>query len=282
MQTQARFEIPIKDIVPGRLQPRFIFDDVALEELAESINSSGIIHPIAVRDCKGYFEILAGERRFRAVQLLGWKTITADVWSGISDQEAWKICVSENVQREQLHPLEEAEAYRRSVDEFGLTHEEVAKATGKGRVHVTNYIRLLKLNPAVKDLMFQEYETFRAGHGRALLPLEPAQQLTLARLSIRGKWSVDLLERKVSETLALSGVRRRRGGQVESSLSRHLKRVESVVSETVGSPAQLTFDKATGKGELKIRFSSLEIFDGILTRLGVDLEQISEEEGEER
>ena len=173
--------LPVDLIKPGKYQPRQDFDQEALNELADSIRAQGVVQPIVVRpvgEGKEY-EIIAGERRWRATQLAGLHEIPA-VIREVPDQAAIAMALIENIQREDLNPLEEARALERLIDEFDMTHQQVSEAVGRSRTAVTNLLRLLDLTPEVKEML--EHAQLDMGHGRALLALDGAQQIHAARL----------------------------------------------------------------------------------------------------
>lgn len=172
-------EIEIARIEPNPFQPRRDFDAQEIEELAASIAEKGLLQPVLLRRHQGAFQIIAGERRFRAFKHLGRTRIPALVRDQVSDRDMAELAIIENVQRVQLGPIEEALAYERLNNELGLTHEEIARKVGKSRTAISNTTRLLKLEAEVKDLLQQGKLT--AGHGRALIGLEPKQQIALAR-----------------------------------------------------------------------------------------------------
>jgi ParB family chromosome partitioning protein len=167
-------EIPIDCIIPDSNQPRKHFDEEGLKELAESIRQHGLLQPILVRPFgNGKFQIVHGERRFRACKLLGFKTIRVEV-KELTDNQVLEIQLVENLQREDLNPIEEAETFRRMVEELGYTHEDIAKKIGKSREYVTNKLRLLKLPENIKRALLEG--KISEGHARALLPLEESRQ----------------------------------------------------------------------------------------------------------
>ena len=178
MQTQAELELKISEIEPNRDQPRKAFDEEQLEELADSIRKYGVLQPLLVQKKGESYEIIAGERRWRAAKLAGLKMIPA-VIREYSPQQAMEIALIENVQREDLNPIEEAQAYQRLMQEFSLKQEEIAERVSKNRTTITNCMRLLNLAPEVQQMLIEG--RIASGHARALLAVaDPYQQLELA------------------------------------------------------------------------------------------------------
>lgn len=186
--------VAIADIQPGRYQARVQIDDEALQELADSIKAQGIIQPVIVRE-RGLsqYELIAGERRWRASQLAGLTEIPV-VIKTISDETALAMGLIENLQRENLNPIEEAQGLKRLADEFGLTHETIAKAVGKSRSAISNSLRLLSLPEPVQEMLYQR--RLEMGHARALLTLHVVDQLELAQKAVKNGWSVREVERR--------------------------------------------------------------------------------------
>src|SRR5437763_14892537 len=190
-------EIEIDLIQPGRQQPRTTFDQAKLEELAQSIRTTGIIQPLLVRPSGGLFELVAGERRWRAAQLAGLARIPAII-RDIPDDNLLELALIENIQREELNPVEEANAYKRLIESLGLTQDEVARRVGRDRTFVTNYLRVLKLPTDIQALLEHDKLTFR--HASALLSLEaPVGQRRLAQKIVKHNWSVRETERRVRQ-----------------------------------------------------------------------------------
>ena len=186
--------VPVRDIKPGRYQPRSQMDNEGLQELADSIKAQGVIQPVIVREHGlSQYELIAGERRWRASQLAGLAEIPVVIKS-IGDEAALAMGLIENIQRENLNPIEEAQGLKRLVDEFGLTHETVAKAVGRSRSAVSNSLRLLALPEPVQEMLF--LRQLEMGHARALLPLPVMEQLSLAQKAVKNGWSVREVERR--------------------------------------------------------------------------------------
>ena len=252
-------KLPIEVLQPGRYQPRLEMAPETLSELANSISTQGVIQPLIVRpvgDKK--YEIIAGERRWRAAQLAGLDTVPVVV-RDINDETASAMALIENVQREDLNPMEEAIAYHRLTDEFALTHQQVADLVGKSRVAISNLLRLLNLNTEVKT--FLENGDLEMGHARALLGLVGHTQTEAAREVVAKSLSARETE-KLIRCL-------QKGQQTKSSLpvvdadTRHL---QQTLSEKLGAKVHIQHG-AKGKGKLTINYSSLEELDGILAHI---------------
>ncbi|MDO5059635.1 MAG: ParB/RepB/Spo0J family partition protein, partial [Neisseria sp.] len=191
--------VAINAVKPGRYQPRVQMDDEALQELAESIKAQGVIQPVIVREHGlADYELIAGERRWRASQLAGLTEIPVVIKS-ISDEAALAMGLIENLQRENLNPIEEARGLKRLADEFSLTHETIAKAVGKSRSAISNSLRLLGLPEPVQELLYQR--RLEMGHARALLSLPVVEQLELAQKTVKNGWSVREVERRSQAAL---------------------------------------------------------------------------------
>ena len=254
-------EIALDQIVRGRYQPRRIFTEESLNELAASIRAQGLMQPIVVRPrAQGGYELIAGERRWRAARIAGLDQIPAVVRE-VADDRASAMALIENIQRENLNPLEEALALQRLRDEFALTQQQVADAVGKSRVAVTNLLRLLNLPPAVRELLDQG--VIEMGHARALLSLDPLEQERLAREIADRQLSVRQAENMVRELLAPKPEEKPKQPGDRSADTRHL---EQSLAERLGAPVTIQH-KSSGAGQLVIRYSSLEELDGILAHI---------------
>lgn len=252
-------EIPVDLLDTGHYQPRTHMDDQSLEELAGSIKSQGLIQPILVRASSGgRYEILAGHRRWRASQLAGLERIPAVV-KEVSDEAALAVALIENIQREDLNPIEQAQGLKRLMEEFGLTHQQVATSVGRSRTAVTNLLRLLSLNPKVRDYL--ENGEIDMGHARALLSLEDLQQINIAKMIISRRLSVRETEKKV---------RQLQNGTPKSRVAHLVKdtdllRLESDLSDRLA--AKVNIVPGRKKGKLVIEYHSLDELDGILKRI---------------
>ena len=255
--------IPVDLIQRGQYQPRRKFPEGALNELAESIEASGVIQPVVVRaiDPPGRFELLAGERRWRAAQLAGLHEIPAVVREDVSDQEALEVAITENLQREDVNAIEEAEAFGRLSQEFELRHEDIAARVGKSRAYVTNAMRLLRLPEAVR--VYIEEGMLDAGHGKALGALDgrPQVQTMLAREATKRKLSVRQLETRIASW----SVDKPRTGAPKLDLD--VRALCQELTETTGMPASIRGSGKEGGGVLSFRFSNPEELEGLLRHL---------------
>ncbi|MGI2261341.1 ParB/RepB/Spo0J family partition protein [Shewanella sp. GXUN23E] len=243
---------------PGKYQPRKDMSPAALEELSESIRVQGIIQPIVVRSvAAGQYEIIAGERRWRAAQLAGLDKVPCLV-KEVPDESAVAIALIENIQREDLNAMEEAVALNRLIEEFSLTHQEVATAVGKSRTTVTNLLRLNSLNEPVKRLL--ENGDIDMGHARALLGVEGDQQTELARLVAAKELTVRDTERLVTKALNPAEVPEKAAKDPDVS------RLESQLIERLGAKVSISHNQK-GRGKLVINFQNLAELDGILSKI---------------
>lgn len=252
--------LPVEQLQRGRYQPRRDFNQERLEELAQSIRAQGVMQPIVVRALgDDSYEIVAGERRWRAAQLAGLDRVPAIV-RDVPDEAAVALALIENIQREDLNPVEEAMALKRLIDEFELTQQAVADAVGKSRTTVTNLLRLLALVPEVRVLL--EKGELEMGHGRALLALPPERQAAVARqvagkgLSVR---QTEALVRQETEKPARKAAR-------PAAKDPDTRALEQELSEKVGAPVSVEPGRK-GAGRLVIRYASLDELDGILAHI---------------
>lgn len=253
--------IPVDLIRPGSTQARRHFDQNALEELARSIRESGVIQPIVLRTRVWGYELLAGERRWRAAQLAGLHDIPAIVRDDLSDDEAFVLGLIENLQRESLSPIETAAGLKRLGEAFELTHDQIGERIGKSREYVSNYFRLLNLEPQVASLVNDGH--ILLGHAKVLAALPHDVQLRFADEVIRHKLTVRQLERRVAQHRAPKPMfRPGKPGDWE--------RLERELSDLVGCPVAISMERQ-GQGELRVSFHSLDELDGVLARLGYPL-----------
>ena len=253
-------ELPIEAVIPGPYQPRRHFDQDKLAELAASIRAQGLVQPVVVRlQPDGRYALIAGERRWRAAQIAELRTIPAIVRQ-VSDQVGVALALIENIQREDLSPLEEAQALKRLIDEFDLTHQQAADAVGRARVSVSNLLRLLELPPEVRTLLDQG--RLEMGHARALLTLPAAMQLKLARDAVEQQWSVREIEAQARKAQSHAPTSNERATPRRDP---DLERLERELAERIAAPVALSF--RGGKGTLTIRYGSLDELDGILARI---------------
>jgi ParB family chromosome partitioning protein len=257
-------ELPVDQIVRGRYQPRRIFTEDSLQELAASIRVQGLIQPIVVRPRpQGGFELIAGERRWRAAQIAGLAQIPAVV-RDVADDRASAMALIENIQRENLNPLEEAFALQRLRDEFQLTQQQVADAVGKSRVAVTNLLRLLNLAAGVRELL--EQGVIEMGHARALLSLDPLDQERTARDIADRQLSVRQTELLVRQLLKPRPEPEPIVPRAASGPDADTRLLEAQLSDRLGAPVAISHSPKGG-GQLVIRYSSLEELDGILAHI---------------
>ena len=254
--------VPVRDIKPGRYQPRSQMDDEGLQELADSIKAQGVIQPVIVREHGlSQYELIAGERRWRASQLAGLAEIPVVIKS-IGDEAALAMGLIENIQRENLNPIEEAQGLKRLVDEFGLTHETVAKAVGRSRSAVSNSLRLLALPEPVQEMLF--LRQLEMGHARALLPLSVMEQLSLAQKAVKNGWSVREVERR--SQLAQQAPQEKKS----KTVSPDIRYLNEALTEKLG--VRVEVQTANHKrGKVVLYFDSPETFARLMRQLDVKL-----------
>jgi len=254
-------KLPIEFLHSGKYQPRKDMSEEALEELASSIRSQGIIQPIVVRPiAQNSFEIIAGERRWRAAQIAKLETVPCII-KDVPDEAAVAIALIENIQREDLNAMEEAVALNRLLNEFELTHQQVADAVGKSRTTVTNLLRLNNLNSDVKILL--EHGDIEMGHARCLLALEGEAQSDAARLAVAKALTVretEKLVRSILEPVPAKEI---------AEKDPDVKQLEQQLAENLGAKVEINYNKK-GKGKLVISYTNLDELDGILNRINQD------------
>lgn len=261
--------LPIEWLQSGKYQPRRDMDAAALEDLANSIRAQGVMQPIVVRPVQSgkhpqvRYEIIAGERRWRATQLAGVDTIPAVVRE-VADDTAIAMALIENIQRENLNPMEEAFALHRLKEEFSLTHQQVADAVGKSRATVTNLLRLMSLNDEVRRLL--ERGDLEMGHARALLALTDKHQNEAARTVVGKGLSVRQTEALVRSVLSRSEETPNKTTATPVQPDSDIRRLQIELSEKIGVPVQLQHS-AGGKGKLILKYDSLDELDGILSHI---------------
>jgi len=253
--------LPVDLIQRGRFQPRLTLRQEALEELAESIRAQGIVQPVVVRSLGdgGRYELIAGERRWRAAQLAGLAEIPAIV-RNIPDRTVMSIALIENIQREQLQPLEEAQALQRLLSEFGMTHQEVAEAIGRSRAAVSNLLRLLELGAEARRLL--EEGALEMGHARALLAVRGSEQSRLAMLVAERGLSVRATEGLVRKIL--EGISPPDTGKKPNDPD--TRKLEQDLGDRLGARVAIKHTNR-GRGQVVISYNSLEELDGILTHI---------------
>lgn len=250
--------LPIEYLQRGKYQPRKDINPEKLQELADSIKAQGVIQPVVVRQIGlEKYEIIAGERRWRASQLAGLQQVPV-VIKEIDDRSAMAVALIENIQREDLNPLEEAEALKRLLEEFEMTHQQAADAVGKSRATVTNLLRLIDLHPEVKKLLINGQ--LEMGHARALLSLDGPKQVAAANKIVKEGLTVRAAERLVKESQAEPKIRKTR------VIDNDTLRLQEDLSAKLGAKV-LIEHKENGAGKLVITYTSLEELDGILGQI---------------
>ena len=260
-KADGMIELDIDRIQRGRYQPRQVFEQEALQELADSIRAQGVVQPIVVRPEGNHFELVAGERRWRAAQLAGLQKIPA-VIRELDSRSAAAIALIENIQREDLNPLEEAQAFLRLIEEFDLTHQQVAESVGRSRAAVSNLIRLLDLAEPVKQQVNKGL--LDMGHARALLALIRHDQIEIAKLVVNRGLSVRETELLVKKTLGEHD----KGKAKPPAVDPDIKRLEGKISEKLGAGVKIKPGKK-GSGQLVISFHSSAELEGILEHLSL-------------
>jgi ParB family chromosome partitioning protein len=256
--------LPVDALAPGRYQPRRGMDADKLTELSESIKAQGVIQPIVVRELGDKtYEIIAGERRWRASKQAGLREIPAVVRE-VDDRTVVAIALIENIQREDLNPLEEAQALQRLIDEFDLTHAQAAEAVGRSRAAVSNLLRLLELPPAIRALL--EARRLEMGHARALLTLSPELASKLAADAAEHGWSVREVEHRAQQFAAGKVPAAKKSGAGKARPQADIASLETELSETLGTQVSIAHGRG-GKGRLVIHYSDLDTLDGVLERL---------------
>jgi ParB family transcriptional regulator, chromosome partitioning protein len=257
--TDTQRMLNVSQLQPGKYQPRSYMDDAALQTLADSIKSQGIMQPILVREISpDKFEIIAGERRWRASQIAGVDTVPVLVRE-IADESALAMALIENIQRENLNPLEEAQGIKRLIDEFSMTHEKAAEAVGRSRVAVSNILRLLTLSAPVQELLM--HGKLDMGHARALIGLEAGQQVLLANKTVQQKLSV----REVENLVKKLGEEDKTKSQ-KTGVNRDVLALQNTLSEKIGAVVSISAN-ANGAGTLKINYNNLDQLDDIIKKI---------------
>ncbi|NMT62741.1 ParB/RepB/Spo0J family partition protein [Marinobacter orientalis] len=250
-------DVPIDLIQRGRFQPRRDMDPAALQELADSIRQQGVMQPVVVRPvAEGRFELIAGERRWRATQMAELDRIPAII-RDVPDDAAIAMALIENIQRENLNPIEEAFALQRLQDEFDLTQTQVAEAVGKSRTTITNLLRLISLSEDVRVML--EHGDLEMGHGRAMLTLQPEQQMQVAKQVVAKSLSVRQTEALVRRVQQEIPGRRKAKGEVDPNI----RALQNDLAERLGARVSIDHGQR-GKGKLVIEYTSLDELDGIL------------------
>lgn len=251
--------LPIERLHRGRFQPRRDFDKSALAELAESIHSSGLIQPIVVRQrADQEYEIVAGERRWQAAQMAGLNEVPCLI-NDYSDEQAAAVTAIENLQRKNLNPIEEAQSLQRLAADFNYSHEEIAAVVGRSRSHITNILRLLRLDERVKTWLIEG--KLSEGHGKILASLSHAEQFTLAQRCISQAWSVRQIEQHVKKMQTQSAI--------VPTYRADISRLERIVSEKLGAKVVLETDSNAKGGWLNIQFYDNDTLAGLLEKMNI-------------
>jgi ParB family chromosome partitioning protein len=262
-RTDAMRTLNVAQMQPGKYQPRSHMDDAALQTLADSIKAQGIMQPILVRQINSEsgadkFEIIAGERRWRASKIAGLSEVPVLV-RDIADESALAMALIENIQRENLNPLEEAQGIKRLIEEFAMTHEKAAEAVGRSRAAVSNLLRLLTLTSAVQELLMQN--KLDMGHARALIGLDATQQIMIANKIISQNLSVRDVESVVKKLGAEATAKPHK-----ITPNRDVLTLQNNLSEKIGAVVSISA-KANGAGMLKISYSNLDQLDDIIAKM---------------
>lgn len=260
--------LDIATIVPNPYQPRDQIDPASIESLAESIRQDGLMQPVVVRPSpdNGGYQLVAGERRWRAARSAELDLVPAIIRT-LSDQQLAEWALIENVQRENLNPIERARAYRQLIDQFSLQHDDVSQRVGIDRVTVTNTLRLLELEPDIQSAIREERLT--AGHGRALLGLlNPAARVALAKRAVAGGWSVRMVEATVRRIAQPQQAKAAKA----STRSAHLADLEEQIAAQLQTKVAIKTGRRRGTGTLCIDFYSLDQFDSFIEKLGVKVD----------
>ncbi|MDR3897944.1 MAG: ParB/RepB/Spo0J family partition protein [Duodenibacillus sp.] len=260
-------ELELTQLKAGKYQPRTLIEQEKLSELAESIKQQGVISPIIVRrTANGRYEIIAGERRFRASKIAGRKTIPAIVRT-VEDKDALAMALIENMQREDLNAMEEALGVKRLIDEFGYTHEQAADAIGRSRSGTTNLLRLLNLTDPVQQMLVDG--KIDMGHARALLSLSGAEQIQAANEIVAKELSVREAEKLVAQAAAKP---RTKNAKKPVKVNRDDQILEERLSESIGAPVHVVYGRK-GKGQLVIDFANFDDLDALIARIAPDAKE---------
>ena len=257
-------QIKLDHLQPGKYQPRSAIEPIALTELADSIRAQGVIQPIVAREiAPGRFEIIAGERRWRAAREAGLETVPV-VLREVDDRAVIAMALIENIQREDLNPLEEALALSRLIDEFSLTHQNAAEAVGRSRAAVSNLLRLLELPPEIRALL--EAKRLEMGHARALLTLAPQAAIGLAREAAENGLSVREVERRAQQLAQGKLPTGKREPAPAKRNDADIATLERELSEVLNAKVAVQHGRG-GRGKLVIQYHGLDVLDGILERI---------------
>ncbi len=247
-------DVPLSAIVPNPFQPRKTFDDSEIEGLANSIRDNGLIQPLLLRQNGETYQIIAGERRFRACQKLGNTTVKAIVRSQVTDREMREVAIIENIQRVQLNPLEEAQAYQELIQDCGYTHDQCAERLGKSRSAITNSLRLLRLDEGVRAMLLEG--SLSAGHARCLAGLPSERQLPIAKRCLTEDWSVRQLETECAREMGAAKPAKVKPKAEPKPLNPNVTAFVKNIEQHLGTRVQL--DGSESRGSLRIDFTSAD------------------------
>lgn len=257
-------ELDIARVEPDRNQPRKTFDEDELEELADSIKEKGILIPLLVRPQEDYYQIIAGERRWRAARKAGLKKVPVIIRDDMTDQEVVEVQLIENIQRADLNAIDEALAYKRLIEEFGMTQDQVADRVSKSRTTITNSLRLLKLDPRVQKMLIEDI--ISSGHARTLIPIEdPEKQYEYAQKALDEKWSVRDAEKEVKKLLSNSPSKKGKT-KLSDSLSAVYADVENDLKNRLGTKVSI-MPKDEKSGRVEIEYYSKEELNDLIAKL---------------
>ena len=264
-QHGAPVEVDINKVEPNKLQPRKNFDEDKLQELADNIKIHGIVNPIIVQDRKGYYEIIGGERRWRAARIAGFKKVPVIIMN-LSEQEFVEISLIDNIQREQLNPIEEAMAFARLIDEFNLKQDEVTERVSKSRTTITNALRLLKLDKRVQDMIVDD--KLSTGHARAMLAIaDPDKQYEFAERAFDEKMSVRDVEREVKKLLNdKKSDKKSKASEIDSQLAAVYQETQERLKGVLGTKVFINA-KDNKSGKLEIEYYSQDELNRIVELL---------------
>lgn len=257
-------ELDIAKVEPDRNQPRKTFDEDELEELADSIKEKGILIPLLVRPQEDYYQIIAGERRWRAARKAGLKKVPVIIRDDMTDQEVVEVQLIENIQRADLNAIDEALAYKRLIEEFGMTQDQVADRVSKSRTTITNSLRLLKLDPRVQKMLIEDI--ISSGHARTLIPIEdPEKQYEYAQKALDEKWSVRDAEKEVKKLLSNSPSKKGKT-KLSDSLSAVYADVENDLKNRLGTKVSI-LPKDEKSGKVEIEYYSKDELNDLIGKL---------------
>lgn len=257
-------ELDIARVEPDRNQPRKTFDEDELEELAESIKEKGILIPLLVRPQEDYYQIIAGERRWRAARKAGLKKVPVIIRDDMTDQEVVEVQLIENIQRADLNPIDEALAYKRLIEDFGLKQDEVADRVSKSRTTITNSLRLLKLDERVQKMLIEDI--ISTGHARTLIPIEdPEKQYEYAQKALDEKWSVRDAEKEVKKLLSSSPSKKTKR-KLSDALSAVYADLENDLKNRLGTKVSI-LPKDEKSGKIEIEYYSKEELNDLIGKL---------------